>query len=165
MKQFIIVFLLAFTLHSFSQNMTVERLGEIVNEVTDNVEGENGRWQFQINETIFIVVTDSTNNRMRIISPITKIISLEENMLQNALIANFHSALDVKYAISDGIIWSAFIHPLSELSDKQVESAISQVYYANVNFGTSYASTSLIFPGKKREAPKTDDKKLKTRKI
>lgn len=164
MKQFVIVFLFVFTLHSFSQNMTSERLGEIVNEVTDNVEGENGRWQFQINETIFIVVTDSTNNRMRIISPITKTISLEENILQNALIANFHSALDVKYAISDGIIWSAFIHPLSELSDKQVESAISQVYYANVNFGTTYASTSLIFPGKNREEPKKD-KKLKTRKI
>jgi len=54
---------------------------------------------------------------MRIISPITDTISLEKNMLENALISNFHSALDVKYTISDGIIWSTFIHPLKELSE------------------------------------------------
>jgi hypothetical protein len=37
---------------------------------------------------------------------------LEEEQLLNALIANFHSALDVKYVLSDQIMWSVFIHPL-----------------------------------------------------
>lgn len=164
MKRFVLLIIILFAFNISAQEMTNDKLGKIINEVSDKVEGENGRWQFNIKETVFIVLTDSTNNRMRIISPIAETISLEKNMLENALIANFHSALDVKYAISEGIIWSAFIHPLRELSEKQVEDAISQVYYANTNFGTTYASTSLIFPGNKREE-KPKEKKLKTRKI
>lgn len=144
--------------------MTIEKMGTLINSTAENVESENGRWRFQINQTLFIVVTDSTHNRMRIISPIADIISIDDTMLKNALIANFHSALDVKYAISEGVLWSAYIHPLRELTEEQVTDAISQVYYANVNFGTTYASTSLVFPGSK---PKEEEKKevLKTRKI
>lgn len=166
MKNLAILLLLSLAFNLNSQNMTNSKLGEIIAEATDDVKGANGQWQFNINETLFIVITDSTNNRMRIISPIAETISLEDNMLENALIANFHSALDVKYAISEGVLWSTFIHPLKELSDNQVKSAISQVYYANINFGTSYASTSLVFPGKlkeeKEEAP--EKKVLKTKK-
>ena len=144
--------------------MNTKHLGDIITEVADKVEGESGRWQFQINETIFIALTDENNNRIRIISPITDVISLDKEMLQNALVANYHSALDVKYAISEDVLWSTFIHPLKELSEAQLKDAISQVYYANVNFGTTYASTSLIFPGsKKSEEPK--EKKLQTKKI
>ena len=47
-----------------------------------------------------------------------------EEELLNAMVANFHSALDVKYALSDEIIWSVFIHPLRELSEYQVRDAI-----------------------------------------
>lgn len=148
---------------AISQNMTNEKLVEIINEITEKIEGENGRWQFNIQEKVFLVLTDSTNNRMRIISPIADTISLEKEMLENALIANFHSALDVKYAISEGVLWSAFIHPLKELTEDQIKDAISQVYYANVNFGTTYASTSLVFPGKQKDE-KPKEKKLKTRK-
>jgi len=68
-------------------------------------------------------------------------------------LANFHTALDIKYAISDDVLWSAFIHPLRELTVAQVKDALSQVYYANITFGTTYTSTDLVFPGKaKKEA-------------
>ena len=145
--------------------MSNEKLAEVITQSADSVQGDLGRWQFKIQETIFIVITDVNNNRMRIISPIADTVSLEKGMIENALIANFHSALDVKYAISEGILWSVFIHPLKELSDDQVKSAISQVYYANVNFGTTYASTSLIFPGRTQEEnQKPEKKKLNTRK-
>ena len=144
--------------------MNTKHLGDIITEVAHKVESESGRWQFQINETIFIALTDENNNRIRIISPITDVISLDKEMLQNALVANYHSALDVKYAISEDVLWSTFIHPLRELSVEQVRDAISQIYYANINFGTTYASTSLIFPGsQKSKQPK--EKKLKTKKI
>jgi len=33
--------------------------------------------------------------------------------------ANFDSALDARYAIAKGKLWSAFIHPLSELNEEQ----------------------------------------------
>ena len=72
------------------------------------------------------------------------------------MVANFHSVLDVKYALSDEIIWSVFTHPLKELSEHQVEDAIKQVYAAALTFGGSYSSTDMVFPGntKKVEKPK-----------
>jgi hypothetical protein len=42
--------------------------------------------------------------------------------------------LDAKYAISDEILWAVFIHPLKELSDKQISSAIKQVYSSAITF-------------------------------
>ena len=68
--------------------------------------------------------------------------------------ANFHTALDVKYAITDGILWSVFIHPLKELSNDQALRAIEQVYTAARTYGTSYNSTGLTFPNRKEEQVK-----------
>jgi len=71
---------------------------------------------------------------------------LEEGMMEAALAANFHSVLDAKYAISEGLIWSTFIHPLRELTEEQVESAIKQIYYSSLTFGTDYTGGELVFP-------------------
>ena len=88
---------------------------------------------------------------MRIISPIIESSKLDEDLKTDVLIANFHTALDVKYAISDNVLWSVFIHPLKELTDNQVIDAIKQVYRANLTFGSTNSSTDLIFPSKKRK--------------
>lgn len=164
-KLFFLFFLVS--LDIFSQEMSNERLHDIYTSVSDSISGDNGRWQFNINDVIFISITDVQNNRMRIISPILESDRLSKELTIDALVANFHTALDVKYAISDGILWSVFIHPLKELTDKQVESAVSQVYYANINFGSSYASTSLVFPGREKENTKEDNPPpaIKTQKI
>jgi len=84
---------------------------------------------------------------------------LREEELLNALVANFHSVLDVKYALSDEIVWSVYAHPLKELTETQVIDAIEQVYVAALTFGDSYSSTNLVFPGntnkkEKRKTPK-----------
>jgi len=104
-------------------------------------------------------MTDENANRMRIISPVIEVAKLGDEELKNALLANFHTALDVKYAISDDILWSVFIHPLKELSEQQVEDAIDQVYSANATFGTTYSSTNLVFPGNIREEEKKIEEK------
>lgn len=142
-----------------SQNMTNEKLDTIITVVSDSIEGSSGRWQFTIKNVLFVCLTDASNNRMRIISPIAEASAVDNDALRAAMIANFHTALDVKYAISENILWSVFIHPLKELSEKQVKDAISQVYYANVNFGTTYASTALIFPGKEEDHDEKPAKK------
>lgn len=72
--------------------------------------------------------------------------------------ANFHTALDVKYAISDDILWSVFIHPLKELNKDEVLSAINQVYEASVTYGTTYSSTGLTFPDRRVEEKKIKGK-------
>mgnify|MGYP002784711767 CR=1 FL=1 len=131
----------------FSQQMTQEKLYELIAKASDSVNKNGNSIQFLVKDRLLICISDANANRMRIISPITERKQLDDEMLLNALVANFHTALDVKYAISDEIIWSVFIHPLKELSDNQVLDAISQVYYANINFGGTFSSTSLIFPG------------------
>ncbi|MCB4798289.1 hypothetical protein [Neotamlana laminarinivorans] len=132
---------------SFSQSMTNATLHELYTSVSDSINGKPGRWEFFVNQIPMLSVTDENHNRMRIISPITDANNLNDELIKAALVANFHTALDVKYAVSDGILWSVFIHPLKELTKEQVEDAVRQVYSANVNFGTTFNSTSLTFPG------------------
>lgn len=139
-------------------DMTNVKLDAIYTTISDSIQADTNRWQFYINDVVILSLTDEGNNRMRIISPIAKTESLNKKLLEDCLTANFHTALDVKYAISDGILWSVFIHPLKDLSITQVKDAVSQVYYANINFGSSFASTSLVFPGNSEEEEKEDIK-------
>ncbi|GAB5472081.1 MAG: hypothetical protein Mars2KO_01800 [Maribacter sp.] len=136
--------------------MTSDRLEELIAQVSDTLMTNGNSIQFLYKELPLMCVYDANANRMRIITPIIETKELKEEQLLNMLVANFHSALDVKYALSDEIIWSVFIHPLKELSDHQVLDAINQVYSAAATFGTTYSSTSLVFPGntKKKESPK-----------
>jgi len=140
--------------------MNPQKLSELITQVSDSVTTNGNAIQFIYKERPLICVYDENANRMRIISPVIETKDIEEEQLLNMLVANFHSALDVKYALSDEVIWSVFIHPLKELTDYQVLDAISQVHTANITFGTSYSSTSLVFPGntKKKDIPK--EKKL-----
>ena len=91
-------------------------------------------------------------------SPIIEQKKLAYTDMLKLMEANFHSALDVKYAISDDILWSVFIHPLKELNKDEVLSAINQVYEAAVTYGTTYNSTGLTFPNKRKEEEKVKRK-------
>ena len=143
------------TSFSLGQDMTPERLMEIIEQQADTVSVQGNSAQFLYNETMLVCIYDENANRMRIVSPIVALEKLEEDQVLNALVANFHSALDVKYALSDEIVWSIYVHPLRELSDDQLVDAIAQVHAAAVTFGTSYSSTNLVFPGntQKKEEP------------
>jgi len=155
---------------SFSQSQFIMdniRLGEQLAIHSDTIVGDNGRWQLLFKEVPMMVVTAPDADRMRIIAPITDASTLDEALLLDCMTANFHSALDVKYAISDGVLWSAYIHPLSPLTDEQVASALSQVYSAVVTYGTTFSSTELIFGGntgttEEQEEEKPDIKLKKT---
>ncbi len=165
MKKLFFYFIFFFCFTSISaQEMSLTKLDSIFNSVTDSISSRKSSWSFKIKGVPLMCIADSTHNRMRIISPIVDSDRLTEKLKMASLIANFHTALDVKYAISDNILWSAYIHPLKELSETQVLDAISQVYYANIHFGTTFSSTSLVFPGnkqQKKEKPKDEIKVLK----
>ncbi|MEM6764645.1 MAG: hypothetical protein AAF655_06965 [Bacteroidota bacterium] len=140
-------FLLSLISHSTqAQDMNNESLEEILYGVSDTLAGEKGAWEFVVEELPMFCLTDETHNRMRIISPIAEMKDITDKQLQEAMEANFHSALDVKYAISGDVMWVAYIHPLKELQKDQVISAISQVYYGHLTFGTTYTSSDLAFP-------------------
>ena len=152
--------LLAFNT-GFSQQMNPDKLLEIMQRESDTLQVNGNSYQFIVDNTMLICVFDESANRMRIISPIVEREKIGEEELLNALVANFHSALDVKYALSDEVIWSVFIHPLRELSEEQVADAIQQVYTAARTFGGSYSSTNLVFPGNTKKNEKTLPKVLK----
>ena len=126
--------------------MDNHKLGEIIAALSDKLTGNTGHWQFIIRNLNMYCLTDEFHNRMRIIAPIIEIEKVSEAELKRCMEANFHSALDVKYAISNGALWAAFIHPLKELTENQVVDAIQQVYSAVGTYGTSYSSSNLYFP-------------------
>ena len=155
MKRLIIILAIFSSIyHISSQEMDIKTLDNIFNTMSDTIQGQSGRWQITIEDIMFICIADTAHNRMRIISPIADANTLDENQKTLLLLANFHTALDVKYAISDDVLWSAYIHPLRELTVAQVKDAVSQVYYANITFGTTYTSTDLVFPGKEKKEAK-----------
>ena len=134
-----------------AQELNNGTLGEIIYIVADSIKGKDGNWQFMLKDRILICIADEKNNRMRIMSPIIEQKKLTYSDMLKLMEANFHSALDVKYAISDDILWSVFIHPLKELKKAQVINAIDQVYTAAHTYGTTYNSTGLIFPNSREE--------------
>lgn len=148
--------LLLISFSARSQNMDGERLKELISEVSDTLQNTGNAFQFLYKNKLLICIIDENANRMRIMSPIIERKEIDEEELLNALVANFHSALDVKYALSDEIIWSLYTHPLKELNDLQLMDALNQVYSAAITFGTTYSSTNLVFPGNtnKEEKPK-----------
>ena len=150
------IFSIFFSFLGVSQDMTSEKLLDIIAMEADTVDIQGNTARFLYNQSMLICIHDESANRMRIISPIVEREKLGEEELLNALVANFHTALDVKYALSDEIVWSVYAHPLKELSEAQLVDAIQQVYAAALTFGGSYSSTNLTFPGntQKKEKPK-----------
>lgn len=154
-------FILSATSPMLGQDMTVDLLIKTIEQEADTIKVENNSIEFKFNDALLICIHDENANRMRIIAPIVRKEQLDEEEILNALVANFHSVLDVKYALSDEILWSVFAHPLQQLSEAQVVDAIQQVYAAAITFGGSYSSTNLVFPGNTKKVEKPKPKSLK----
>lgn len=128
--------------------MTIRRLERILKEVAGEIRSQNGQFRFELQGNSILVLTSASQDRMRIITQITDTRNLRTEQLQKMMIANFHTALDARYAISDGVVYAAFIHPLSSLEERDLRSAIRQVANLATTFGTSYSSGGLLFnPG------------------
>ncbi|MEM7549619.1 MAG: hypothetical protein AAF363_08090 [Bacteroidota bacterium] len=84
---------------------------------------------------------------MRIISPVAETNDMSKEQFEVLLEANFDRALDAKYSIYDNIVWSAFTHPLKELTEEQLVDALRQVVNLVNNFGTTFTSTDMVFGG------------------
>jgi hypothetical protein len=84
---------------------------------------------------------------MRIMAPIAPQSQFDSEELIFLLEANYDRALDAKFALSDGVLWSVFMHPLAELTAQQFKDCVQQVATLADNFGTTYASSNLYFTG------------------
>jgi len=127
--------------------MTQSEMETLIRSTANNVEGNSAHLQFEYEDVRMACISDSRYNRMRIISPIANEADLSAKQLKILLAANFHLTLDARYATSNGVLYAAFIHPLSSLHEKEVLAALRQVSQLVKNFGTSYSSGGLTFGG------------------
>ena len=139
---------------SSSEPMTLERLEDILRSEVGQLQTEQGQFQFEFEGRPMLILTNQEHNRMRIISPVTPEGQLTPEQRDAMLSANFHSALDARYAISNGTVFAAFLHPLSSLEENDLRSALRQVSQLVANFGSTYSSGGLQFgPGNEDPTP------------
>ncbi|MEL6816848.1 MAG: type III secretion system chaperone [Cyanobacteria bacterium J06598_3] len=136
-----------------AEAMTLARLEAILQEEATAVEGDRGQWQLTLGDRPVIVLADAANNRMRIVAPIASASELSAEQVQSMLLANFHTALDARYALSNDTVVSVFVHPLSSLDESYLRSALSQVVTAADTFGTSYSSGEIGFGPNEQSTP------------
>ena len=131
--------------------MTLARLEQILQSEVDGVEGADGQWQFRVSDRTVIVLADVSNDRMRVFSPVIPTEELTGPQVQAMLAANFHTALDARYAVTDGAVVAVYLHPLSTLQADNLRSALRQVVSLAETFGTSYSSNALNFGLRQRQ--------------
>ncbi len=129
------------------QAMTLERLDELVARIDQEAEKNGNQWLLRYEEMEVLIVTDPTADRMRVMTPVAPADAIDEKDLYRLMQANFESALDARYAIAQGMLWSTFIHPLSPLTDEQFFSGVGQTLTLVTTYGSTYSSGALLFGG------------------
>ena len=152
MIRFILIFLLL-PLSALAQEapdeppMTMSRMAEIVLRLDPDARlGLNG-FDFHVGDVPVLIVADPGADRMRAMVPIASAAGVSDEELRRMMQANFDSALDARYAIAQGRIWSVFIHPLSPLKRDQLISGIGQTVNAAQTYGGLYTGGALQFGG------------------
>ena len=127
--------------------MTAARLGELIQRIDPEAELSGTTWEFGLESYLVAVVYDEAADRMRILIPIKSTADMEQEELLRVMQANFDSALDARYAVARKVLWGAFVHPLSTLSDEEFLVAVGETANIVATYGTSYSSGVFIFGG------------------
>ena len=117
----------------------------VLNSVTKETSGESVRWRFWIQGVPAFIQTQASFNRMRIVAEIGNPKHREHADLTSLMRANYHSALDARYAVCDNRLVAAFIHPLKELTREQFVSALWQVVNCTHSCGRENSGGNLVF--------------------
>ena len=149
MKKIIIVMALLCSCNVAEVNaVTQDEMEKIVTETVEVIESKKGYVVFDYKKVRMALISDVDHDRMRIITPITKYSELDLAQIGKIMDSNFHGALDARYASSKDVLYSAFIHPMSPLSQKELIDALNQVAALALTFGTTYSSGELSYVGK-----------------
>jgi hypothetical protein len=125
--------------------MTIQALQDILAVTVQELKEGDGQWRCSYADIEMALLTSVSHDRMRIVAPIGPEAELTDRQRKQMLDANFHSALDARYATSNGLVYAAYIHPLSPLRREQIQSALRQVAELVKTFGTTYSSGELSF--------------------
>lgn len=127
--------------------MNNERMQSLIETLSPSFDGQLGYWVFDVREREVVVITDENADRMRIMTAVAEDRDLPPEQIRLLLEANFDRALDARYSVARGYVWSVFVHPLSPLDDEQFFDGVNQVVTLAENYGSSYSSTGLVFQG------------------
>lgn len=136
--------------------MKLRDLADLLERTVEDFRQSPTHWQFAHQDIPMACLIDSNFDRMRLIAPITELEGLDSSTKEAILEANFHTALDARYASSNGLLFAAFIHPLSSLDEPLARSALDQVASLVHTFGTHFSSGTIEFvsaPGARSARP------------
>lgn len=128
-------------------HMTFETMAGIVAALDPEATVNPRGMALNIEKVPVTIITDVRANRMRILVPIASAANLTDEDLMRMMQANFDTALDARYAVAQGRLWSVFIHPLAQLERAQFVSGLAQTVTLARNYGSSYASGGVVFGG------------------
>lgn len=118
---------------------------DLGSEVDKVVRPPNEMWQFHAGLFPVTIQTQESANRMRVVVFIAEERKMEPSHLSTMLEANYHTALDARYALTDGYVVSAFIHPFQELDSTQFVMGLYQAIHCAETFGDSYSGGTMVF--------------------
>lgn len=127
--------------------MTAARLGELIQRIDNDAKHNGNSWEFRLESYLVAVIYDVAADRMRILIPIRSTEDIGQEELMRVMQANFDSALDARYAIAHKVLWGAFVHPLSTLTDEEFLTAVGETANIVATYGSSYSSGLFIFGG------------------
>lgn len=119
--------------------------------VSELVQQRRGVWTFEFTSISAYIMTDDRQgvDRMRIMSLICQHPQSFPTVSPERLLrANCHEALDARFCCEhDGSLWSAFIHRLSTLAEKDLESGLQQAIALVKGFPLNLSSLDFYFRG------------------
>jgi len=104
---FMIILISPQSLFAADKGMSNTRLQELITRIVKNPAGRTGSWSIKYEDIPIFIITSEKANRMRIISPISSSDNLSKEALYRMMQANFDSALDARYSIAQGKLWSS----------------------------------------------------------
>lgn len=102
---------------------------------------------FTIDETMVTLVFDVNADRMRLFSQIRPSDGLTGLKFRRLMQANFDTALDARYAVAQGQLWSTFMHRMTTLTQEDFVSALAQTVTLVKTYGTTFSSGAMSFGG------------------
>lgn len=125
--------------------LNAQSISELLDEIGTIQETGEGCWKVEYDNRVLFLLIDEAHDRIRMMTPVLNEDDLDEDDLWEMMEANFDRSLDARYAIGDGILWSLFLHPLTDLSRNLFLDGLDQVVTLANNFGGSFCSSDIIF--------------------
>jgi hypothetical protein len=122
------------------------RLEQIFADQVEAITGPSGAIQTQVDGVIVYCISDPANDQMRLIAPITRAAGLDPRINAILLRANFNNTGESRYALSEGVVFAAFLHPISSLTPEEIRVGLAQVVSLAKTFGTSFSSDEWPLP-------------------